>query len=172
MTGPTAFVQAFYSAIGGAYLDSGSYTGFWAYQCNQLTTVSLTFGGIAYTVSQEDFQLGRTNAGLCVGALYAVDVGDGSFTIGDTFMKNVFSVFRYDPPAVGFARLSDAAIAEQSVSEPVPTFGSQPTIVAKGYSPSEAPAQTTVREESSATLRTSISVSISALVLLVTAMLS
>lgn len=32
-----------------------------------------------------------------------------SWIVGATFLKNVYSVFRYNPPAVGFAALSDNA---------------------------------------------------------------
>lgn len=29
-----------------------------------------------------------------------------TWVVGDTFLKNVYSVYRYDPPAVGFATLT------------------------------------------------------------------
>lgn len=32
-----------------------------------------------------------------------------SWIVGATFLKNVYSVFRYNPPAIGFAALSDNA---------------------------------------------------------------
>jgi cathepsin D len=40
--------------------------------------------------------------------------------------KNVYSVFRFNPPSVGFAALSDVAIAHNGVDGPVPsaTIGS------------------------------------------------
>lgn len=47
-------------------------------------------------------------------------------THDESTQKNVYSVFRYNPPSVGFAALSAAAIAENGVNGPVPsaTIGS------------------------------------------------
>lgn len=33
------------------------------------------------------------------------------FGVGTSFLKNVYTVFRFDPPAVGFAKLADNAQA-------------------------------------------------------------
>lgn len=58
---------------------------------------------------------------MCLGAFFSLEEGsttieganpnDGpSWIIGDTFLKNVYSIFRYNnPTAVGFAKLSDIA---------------------------------------------------------------
>ena len=49
--------------------------------------------------------------------------------------KNVYSVFRYNPPSVGFAQLSDVAVAQSQQDQPVPTptIGSAaPTVTATG----------------------------------------
>jgi hypothetical protein len=45
--------------------------------------------------------------------------------------KNVYSVFRYNPPSVGFAQLSDAALALNGAEGmvPSPTIGSVVVIV-------------------------------------------
>jgi len=32
---------------------------------------------------------------------------DLDWILGDTFMRNVYNVFRYDPPSVGFAKVKD-----------------------------------------------------------------
>ena len=51
-------------------------------------------------------------------------------TLGDaeiTYQKNVYSVFRYDSPAVGFAQLSDVALAmngDVRAAVPAATIGS------------------------------------------------
>ena len=47
-------------------------------------------------------------------------------TILVAFQKNVYSVFRYNPPAVGFAQLSSAALAMNGVNgnPPSATIGS------------------------------------------------
>ena len=59
--------------------------------------------------------LGRISAGsdLCVGGIFDLTAGTKTnstglppWIFGDTFLKNVYSVFRYDPPSVGFAKLA------------------------------------------------------------------
>lgn len=44
----------------------------------------------------------------CVGALAGQDLGLGTnvWLLGDSFMKNVYTVFSFDQNAVGFAALS------------------------------------------------------------------
>jgi len=58
---------------------------------------------------------------MCLGAFFSLEEGsttvegadpnDGpAWIVGDTFLKNVYSIFRYqNPRAVGFAKLSDVA---------------------------------------------------------------
>lgn len=60
-----------------------------------------------------DFNSGQlsTDANLCLGAIfvYPIDTLDGFTTwlIGDSFLKNVYSVYRFSPnPAIGFSILS------------------------------------------------------------------
>jgi cathepsin D len=96
----------------------------------------------------------------CVGALFSLDSSgnDGpSWIMGDTFLvsslgfklvalfdvavlcqKNVYSVFRYNPPSVGFAAISDAArqLTQEGGNLPTPTMGAHP-IVATGAAQSE-----------------------------------
>ena len=56
------------------------------------------------------FSLGETSSGSgrCVGALAGQDIGLGSnvWLLGDSFMKNVYTVFSFEQNAVGFAALS------------------------------------------------------------------
>jgi cathepsin D len=44
---------------------------------------------------------------MCVGALAGQDIGlgDGVWLLGDSFMKNVYSVFDFGTNTVGFASL-------------------------------------------------------------------
>lgn len=41
-----------------------------------------------------------------------------SWIVGDTYLKNFYSVFRYDPPAVGFAPLAQSTLCKPTVSIP------------------------------------------------------
>ena len=45
--------------------------------------------------------------------------------------KNVYSVFRYNPPSVGFAALSDVALAQNGLNNaplPSPSIGAVPKV--------------------------------------------
>jgi cathepsin D len=63
--------------------------------------------------------LGRISTGssTCAGAIFDLtagsNIGEGggnpNWIVGDTFLKNVYSVFRSQPAAIGFAELSKAA---------------------------------------------------------------
>jgi len=58
---------------------------------------------------------GTNGSSLCEGAIWARDPAsnvtnpEAGWTIGDLFLKNVYAVFRSNPPSVGFAQLSDLA---------------------------------------------------------------
>lgn len=107
----------------------------------------MNFGGRTWAISPADFILQRSVDGeRCVGAFFEIGTTTGtsslSWIVGDTFLvslhtfissesshflqKNVYSVFRYDPPSVGFAELSAAALAQNGANGlvPAPTIGS------------------------------------------------
>ena len=54
---------------------------------------------------------------ICAGAIFDLSTGSNisegggnpNWIVGDTFLKNVYSVFRSQPAAIGFAELSKAA---------------------------------------------------------------
>jgi cathepsin D len=84
--------------------------------------IAFTFSGKTWAINPADFNLGRVGSGdMCLGAFFSLEEGstlnDGeggddapSWIIGDTFLKNVYSIFRYaNPQAVGFAELSEVA---------------------------------------------------------------
>ena len=55
---------------------------------------------------------GFTTNDMCAGGIFDIgstvesNPGGPSWIIGDTFLKNVYSVFQANPPAVGFAQLA------------------------------------------------------------------
>jgi len=79
----------------------------------------MAFGGKSWPINAKDMNLGRVNTGgtICAGAIFDLNVGSNigqgggspSWVVGGTFLKNVYSVFRSQPAAIGFAELSDAA---------------------------------------------------------------
>src|ERR1700722_2904886 len=61
---------------------------------------------------------------MCMGASFTVELPSSSppkCIVGDTFLKNVYSVFRFQPPAVGFAQLSSLALGMNDADGPPPT---------------------------------------------------
>lgn len=79
----------------------------------------MAFGGKSWPINSQDMNLGRvsTSSAICAGGIFDLtagsNIGSGggnpSWVVGATFLKNVYSVFRSQPAAVGFAELSDAA---------------------------------------------------------------
>jgi len=113
--GPTDDVKAIWNSVkGSSQIRNGPYAGFYAFPCSTDVTVTFNFGGKTWPISTTDMNLGEVEQGQCLGGIF--DLGQGtsiqggggnpSWVVGDTFLKNVYSVFRADPPAVGFASLA------------------------------------------------------------------
>ena len=90
----------------------------------------MTFGSssVSWPISNADFLLMQASSTECVGAFFSLDTTGTSappWIVGDTFLKNVYSVYRASPASVGFAKLSDTALAMNGVlgSAPSPTIG-------------------------------------------------
>jgi len=129
---PTAAVDAIWAAVPGSVPLSGEQAGFFAFPCNSQLSVAISFGGPSWPISLADLNLGTVGNGKCLGAIFDITQGSSippgganpAWIIGDTFLKNVYSVFRANPPAVGFAQLSDAAGG--SSGTPLPGSGTAP----------------------------------------------
>ncbi|OCH85115.1 acid protease [Obba rivulosa] len=129
--GPASVISALYAAIPGSSPLSSS-QGYYSYPCDTDVTVSLAFGGssTSWPIAPADFVVEQLDASTCVGAFFAIDnTGTTAppWIVGDTFLKNVYSVFRASPgPSVGFAQLSAAALAMNGAhgAAPSPTIGS------------------------------------------------
>jgi cathepsin D len=81
--------------------------------------VSLTFGGVNYQISSQDFIVDQVSTRYCLAAFFVLELNSGSspipglgnsnnptWVVGDSFLKNVYTVFRADPASVGFGNLS------------------------------------------------------------------
>jgi len=126
--GPTSAIQAIFAQIPGSAPASGNYEGYYTYPCSTQVNVTMTFGGRSWPVSAADFELTQVSNTQCVGAFFEMTTGSSApaWIVGDTFLKNVYSVFRYSPPSIGFATLSSTATAQNDVKGaiPSPTIGS------------------------------------------------
>lgn len=114
--GPSASIRAIYSLISGAQSASGM-SGYYLFPCSTNLDIEMQFGGRSFQMNTQDFNLGPypyTTSSTCLGAFFEINLGSTAYgvpqwIIGDSFLKNVFSV--YDGSGrVGFASLkgSDA----------------------------------------------------------------
>lgn len=134
--GPYSNVDNIYAAIRGSeQVQQGVYV----FPCDTLPSiqVDITFGGVAYRLYEYDMiatvipasELSTSRLPYnyyCVGAFQGMAQSQISWIFGDTFMKNVYSVFRMDPPAIGFATLADSANNtftdyQSAATAPIPT---------------------------------------------------
>lgn len=94
---------------------SGS-SGYYSFPCSQTVNVAFQFGGQSYSVDSSQFNAGAVDrtGEYCLGAVFALTSQGSSsagssnspnFIIGDAFLTGVYSAYRFDPPAVGFAQL-------------------------------------------------------------------
>jgi len=139
---PQSVAEALYGAIPSSSPGTGQYDGYFFYPCSTQVDLRLSFGGVAWPVQPSDFQAFQVSSDQCVGAVFSIgsdDSGGPEWIIGDAFLKNVYSVFRYSPPSVGFANLSEAAFQLANVNGALPsaTVGSSPvqTGAARGHRP-------------------------------------
>ncbi|KAJ6568774.1 aspartic peptidase domain-containing protein [Mycena capillaripes] len=145
--GPATEVRNLWSQIPGSG-PIPSKPGFFQFPCTTTLNISMAFGGKLWSIAPADMNLGTVNmflglgngdsgSSMCVGGIYdwmlgndtVAGQGKPSWVIGDTFLKNVYSVYRQNPPSIGFAQLSDLAVSSsgQNTSSPAPTATPPPT---------------------------------------------
>ncbi|KAI0334716.1 protease [Cubamyces sp. BRFM 1775] len=110
MYGPPDAVKKVYAAVKGSKIYDAD-NGFYSFPCAKPPTLAFAWGGKSWDISFANLNLGETEpgSGQCVGALAGQDLGLGSdvWLLGDSFMKNVYTVFSFAiaKGAVGFAAL-------------------------------------------------------------------
>ncbi|KAF5343829.1 hypothetical protein D9757_013918 [Collybiopsis confluens] len=140
--GPEEEIAAIYANIPGSAVGTGQFEGYYTYPCSTTVTVTMAFGGKSWAISNDDFQAQVLSKTSCLGAFFSLSTGSNApaWIVGDTFLKNVYSVYRFNPPAVGFAQLSATATAlsgNDALVVPSPTTGAAATVIASsGSSPS------------------------------------
>ena len=71
-------VQAIYAQIPGAVAmsQSSGFAGYYQYPCSTNAVVALQFGGLSYTMSNADFNLGSftRDSSMCTGAFFEMDL--------------------------------------------------------------------------------------------------
>lgn len=138
--GPASSIAAIYAQISGSQPATGEWEGYYTFPCSTTVNVEVSFGGATWSISSADIAFDQLSSTECLGAFFETTSGTGtpSWIFGDAFLKNVYSVFRYNPPSIGFASLSSVAIAENGAGGTVPsaTIG---TVSAAVTNTSDAP---------------------------------
>ncbi|KAJ7646600.1 aspartyl protease [Roridomyces roridus] len=116
--GPSADVAALWGQIQGSE-PMPTMPGFFQYPCSTSLQISLSFGGKLWPINPADLNIGSgTQPSSCVGGIFdltqgsniADNGGNPIWVVGDTFLKNVYTVFKQGSPnQIGFAQLSQAA---------------------------------------------------------------
>jgi cathepsin D len=131
--GPSQAIAEIYAQIPDSAPGTGNFEGYYTYPCNTALNLTMSFGGKNWPISDADFQVTQLTNEQCLGAFFELTTGGSApaWIVGDTFLKNVYSVFRYDPPSVGFAQLSKEALALNGApgTAPSATIGSAAAIV-------------------------------------------
>ncbi|KAF7356632.1 Aspartic peptidase A1 [Mycena venus] len=132
--GPSDQIANIYAQIPNSQPGTGNYEGYYLYlnfllACGTSVTVTFSFGGKTWAVSPADFEVQEVSRGTCLGAFFSLTTGDSApaWIVGDTFLKNVYSVFKFSPPSVGFAQLSDYSLSMNgnvNLEVPSATIGS------------------------------------------------
>ncbi|KAF8893622.1 aspartic peptidase domain-containing protein [Infundibulicybe gibba] len=108
--GPREDVTAIWNAVSGAQ-PVDDMPGYWAFPCSTKVYISLSFGSKLWPINPADISRGplSTYSYLCLGVIFdlssaASELDDAGWIIGTPFLKNMYSVFRMDPPSIGFAQ--------------------------------------------------------------------
>ncbi|TRM65583.1 aspartic peptidase domain-containing protein [Schizophyllum amplum] len=104
-----ASAKTLFDAVDGAYMED-EINGYYAYPCDSEPSIAFSWGGMDVNISSDNLNLGKVNESSsdCIAAISAQDLGlgDGTWLLGDAFMKNVYTVFDMDKKSVGFATLA------------------------------------------------------------------
>ncbi|KAJ7504433.1 aspartic peptidase A1 [Mycena galericulata] len=152
--GPSDQIAEIYAQIPDSAPGTGNYEGYYTYPCTTNVVVTLSFGGSSWAISPADFELQDIGQGTCLGSFFVLTTGNSApaWIVGDTFLKNVYSVFRYNPPSVGFAALSDYSLSlngDVDAAVPSATIGSVLAAATAGTPERHSSSATSARSSSS-----------------------
>jgi cathepsin D len=166
---PTPIAASIWAQVPGSTELTGDWQGLYAFPCDTNVTVYISFGGTNWAISPLDMNLGTLNdtmignAGasspsqMCAGGIFDIGIGSApAWIVGDTFLKNVYSVFRASPAAVGFAQLASGLSSSMGSSDPNPVqvTGLTPLPASTSASSSGSGSSTSGRTNSASPIKT------------------
>lgn len=101
---PRADVEKIHEVIGGRANEDGRFI----VPCNINATVALSFGGHDFAIDPKDlafFPLSGNPTGDCLSGITASDRDDGSWLVGDTFLKSTYFSTNVDKNTISLAEL-------------------------------------------------------------------
>ncbi|KAH8832799.1 aspartic peptidase domain-containing protein [Flagelloscypha sp. PMI_526] len=115
--GPPQDIANIYAQIPGSEPGTGDYQDYYAFPCQTDVEIQVSFGSRSWTISAADMRYNQVSQTLCMGAFFSLETSDSApgWIFGDSFLKNVYSVFRYNPMSIGFADLSETSKAVNGV---------------------------------------------------------
>lgn len=153
MFGPPEDVALLHKLIPGAKSKDGF---LYTVPCNTDKALTVIFSGVAYTLSPKDW-MSPPAGDTCTSNFYGQAVVQDAWLLGDSFLKNVYTVFDVDQTRIGLAAKAAAASPATTTSIPQVSSSSSTSNVAPPPGTSSGSSPTTLATTTTAALGSSTS---------------
>lgn len=118
---PKDLAALFKHVPGARAYENGAYVEY-KVPCDTKIPINITFSDVTYEISAKDWVV--TKDDHCISRLYGYEIKKDTWLLGDTFLKNVYSVFDPDEMRIGFALKAPASA--KPTSTPSSTLATAP----------------------------------------------